>query len=187
MGVNESHPRSKSIFLRLKLSTITTSCPRSDRYSEVGHPQNPSPPNTITFFFSSSPFRPFSPACRAKSKALKRVCDRLVNDVVGEKARVAEIQTATVKAVQVIFIMMMDVTRCCSGNGRTTTVTENDKWARQRSERWSLSVDDDYGGKRQGQRECETHYYCTTATLLQNFKPRKKTLIRRHTRNSYCR
>src|SRR6266571_8597693 len=33
---------------RLRLSRMVTSLPRSDRYSEVGHPQNPSPPRTRT-------------------------------------------------------------------------------------------------------------------------------------------
>jgi hypothetical protein len=61
MGVKESHPKSRSIFLLLKLSTMTTSWPRSDRYSDVGQPQKPSPPKTITFFFFfdgvAKPFR----------------------------------------------------------------------------------------------------------------------------------
>ena len=51
MGVKESHPSSISILRRDKLSTITTSCPWSDKCNDVGQPQNPSPPKTITFFF----------------------------------------------------------------------------------------------------------------------------------------
>ena len=58
MGVKESHPNSISIVRRLKLSTMTTSCPRSDKYNDVGHPQNPSPPKTMTFFFSALPLTP---------------------------------------------------------------------------------------------------------------------------------
>ena len=102
MGVKESHPRSKSIFLRDKLSTMTTSWPRSERYKEVGHPQNPSPPNTITFFFSS---RPFSPACKAHSKDAAGEADvRLEIILEGENAKVAGAQSKA-KIVQVVFIL----------------------------------------------------------------------------------
>ena len=108
MGVKESHPKSKSIFLRLKLSTIMTSCPRSERYKDVGHPQKPSPPKTITFFFSSKPFTPFTPACKAHSKvAVERGEDVAVRRLrlVGENAKAAGIQS-NAKIVQVVFIMM---------------------------------------------------------------------------------
>jgi hypothetical protein len=33
-----------SALRRAKLSTMATSCPQAERYSDVGHPQNPSPP-----------------------------------------------------------------------------------------------------------------------------------------------
>jgi len=45
IGVRDSAPSSSSIRLRLKLSTITTSLPCSDKWSAVGQPQNPSPPS----------------------------------------------------------------------------------------------------------------------------------------------
>ena len=58
MGVRESHPSSLSMFRLERLSTMITSCPWSLRYREVGQPQKPSPPRTITFFLS--PLAPFS-------------------------------------------------------------------------------------------------------------------------------
>lgn len=54
MGVRESHPRSKSILRRLKLSTTTTLWPRSERYNDVGQPQKPSPPNTRIYLDPSA-------------------------------------------------------------------------------------------------------------------------------------
>lgn len=72
MGVKESHPRSRSIFLRERLSTITTSCPWSLRYNDVGHPQKPSPPKTITFFFSAV-LAPLASASNA-NKSKRGVC-----------------------------------------------------------------------------------------------------------------
>src|SRR5215469_11693745 len=48
MGVSDCTSSSLSIFLRLRLSKMVTSWPRSDRYSDVGQPQNPSPPRTRT-------------------------------------------------------------------------------------------------------------------------------------------
>jgi hypothetical protein len=106
MGVKESHPKSRSIFLRDKLSTITTSCPRSDRYKDVGHPQNPSPPKTITFFFSSKPLTPFSPACKAHSKVTAGVDVRLLRRIPeGEKARAAGTHSKA-RSVQDVFIFL---------------------------------------------------------------------------------
>src|SRR5262245_62303361 len=40
---------------RDKLSTTETSYPRADRCSEVGQPQNPSPPKTMTLMGTSAP------------------------------------------------------------------------------------------------------------------------------------
>lgn len=60
MGVRESQPSSVSMLRRERLSTITISCPWSLRYSDVGHPQNPSPPRTITFFGAAAPFAPLT-------------------------------------------------------------------------------------------------------------------------------
>ena len=48
IGVSDSTSRSTSIFRRLRLSTMVTSWPRSDRYRAVGQPQKPSPPRTRT-------------------------------------------------------------------------------------------------------------------------------------------
>ncbi len=48
IGVSDSTSSSTSIFRRIKLSMMVTSWPRSDRYNDVGQPQNPSPPRTIT-------------------------------------------------------------------------------------------------------------------------------------------
>ena len=89
MGVKLSHPNSVSIFLLLKLSTITTSCPWSLKYKEVGQPQNPSPPRTMTFFLSE-PLTPFASAWRAKVDALGAVKVReegTVNAVVSGRVR----------------------------------------------------------------------------------------------------
>eukprot|EP00732_Lithocolla_globosa_P003872 Lithocolla_globosa_v1_NODE_3295_length_1708_cov_22.649123.p5 type:complete len:107 gc:universal NODE_3295_length_1708_cov_22.649123:335-15(-) len=60
MGVRESQPSSLSMFRLERLSTITTSWPWSLRYRDVGQPQNPSPPRTMTFFFSASPLAPLT-------------------------------------------------------------------------------------------------------------------------------
>ena len=100
MGVRESHPRSRSIFLRLRLSTITTSCPCSDKYKEVGHPQKPSPPKTTTFFFSADD-DPFS-AYTAVDEAGVVVLATLLR-LRGEKA--VAIGTITVNAVNKNFIL----------------------------------------------------------------------------------
>ena len=54
MGVSEEQPSSTSILRRERLSTMTTSCPWSDRCSAVGQPQKPSPPSTKTFFLPPS-------------------------------------------------------------------------------------------------------------------------------------
>src|SRR5215472_5508496 len=48
MGVSDCTSSSLSILRRLRLSRMVTSWPRSDRYSDVGQPQNPSPPRTRT-------------------------------------------------------------------------------------------------------------------------------------------
>jgi hypothetical protein len=50
IGVREAQPSSVSILRLERLSMMMTSCPTSARYNAVGHPQNPSPPRTSTFF-----------------------------------------------------------------------------------------------------------------------------------------
>lgn len=57
MGVRLSHPSSVSMLRRLRLSTMMTLCPFSLRLSDVGHPQNPSPPRTMTFFAADAAMR----------------------------------------------------------------------------------------------------------------------------------
>src|SRR5579863_8159015 len=60
MGVSVGAPSSWSHCRRTKLSTIDTSCPCAERYSDVAHPQYPSPPKTINFIrfpWLRSPFR----------------------------------------------------------------------------------------------------------------------------------
>ena len=49
MGVSESHPSSVSMSRRLRLSTMVTAWPLSDRWTAVGQPQKPSPPRTRIF------------------------------------------------------------------------------------------------------------------------------------------
>mmetsp|Transcript_24 Transcript_24/g.50 ORF Transcript_24/g.50 Transcript_24/m.50 type:complete len:230 (+) Transcript_24:1071-1760(+) len=46
IGVSDCVPSSSSIFLRRRLSTMTTRWPCSERWRAVGHPQKPSPPRT---------------------------------------------------------------------------------------------------------------------------------------------
>src|SRR5215469_10344197 len=48
IGVSDCTSSSLSMLRRLRLSKMVTSWPRSDRYSDVGQPQKPSPPRTRT-------------------------------------------------------------------------------------------------------------------------------------------
>lgn len=90
MGVKESHPSSLSIFRRERLSTMTTSCPWSLRYNEVGHPQNPSPPKIMTFFLPPSPF------------AAYRVVEVEVGSAVADDTGLTTRNGAVVKAVATV-------------------------------------------------------------------------------------
>mmetsp|Transcript_14550 Transcript_14550/g.48436 ORF Transcript_14550/g.48436 Transcript_14550/m.48436 type:complete len:207 (+) Transcript_14550:861-1481(+) len=63
IGVSDCAPRSTSILRRERLSTMTTSCPMSDRCSATGQPQKPSPPSTKIFFDLPSPPAEAAGAC----------------------------------------------------------------------------------------------------------------------------
>lgn len=112
IGVKESHPRSRSIFLLERLSTITTSCPWSLKKREVGHPQKPSPPKTITFFFPPLWVAPFV-ASAFKANESNRTCWTL--GVVKAKAATVG-NKVTMKLITLILMNYWLVQRSNSTN-----------------------------------------------------------------------
>ena len=78
IGVSDCAPSSSSISRRTRLSTTRTSWPCEDKCSEVGQPQKPSPPSTITRMF-----KPFAPKFAGHLTLCASKCEGFIGADIG--------------------------------------------------------------------------------------------------------